>query len=71
MQEDHRIEDIRVIIWNGKKVKAFDSYDKNNIFEGTFTASIRTSKNAMWKSVENLTGEVYDAERWYTRIGVK
>lgn len=62
MQEDHRIEEIRIIIWNGKKVKAFDSYDKNNVFEGTFTASLRTAKNAMWKAVENLTGEVYDEE---------
>ncbi len=60
MQDDHRIEEIRIIIWNGKRVKAFDSYDKNNVFEGTFTTSLKTAKNAMWRAVENLTGEVYD-----------
>ena len=54
MKDDHRIEDIREIIWNGKRVRAFDSYDKDNVFEGTFTASLRTPKYALWETVEKL-----------------
>jgi hypothetical protein len=60
MKDDHRIENIREIIWNNKRVRAFDSYDKNNVFEGTFTASLRTPKNALWKAVEALMGETYE-----------
>ena len=60
MKDDHRIENIREIIWNNKRVRAFDSYDKNNVFEGTFTASLRTPKYALWETVEKLSGETYE-----------
>jgi hypothetical protein len=60
MKDDHRIENIREIIWNNKRVRAFDSYDKNNVFEGTFTASLRTPKYALWEVVEKITGEVFE-----------
>jgi hypothetical protein len=60
MKDDHRIEDIREIIWNNKRVRAFDSYDKDNVFEGTFTAPLRTPKSALWEMVEKITGEVFE-----------
>ena len=60
MKEDHRIENIREIIWNNKRVRAFDSYDKDKVFEGTFTASLRTPKSSLWEMVEKITGETYE-----------
>ena len=60
MKEDHRIENIREIIWNNKRVRAFDSYDKDNVFEGTLTASLRTPKSSLWEMVEKITGETYE-----------
>ena len=41
-------------------IEAFDSYDKDNVFEGTFTASLRTPKHALWEVVEKITGETYE-----------
>lgn len=48
---DYRIERIRTLTLNGKKVKAFDAYVKQGdafIFCGAFSAPARTANKNLW-----------------------
>ena len=53
---DYRIERVRTLILDGKKVKAFDAYVKQGdgcgnsafVFQGTYTASSRTANKTLW-----------------------
>jgi len=48
---DYRIERIRALTLNGKKVKAFDAYVKQNdafVFQGAFSAPARAANRNLW-----------------------
>lgn len=48
---DYRIEKVQIVILNGKKVKAFQSYVKQGdafIFQGAYTAPVRTANKNLW-----------------------
>ena len=61
---DYRIENIREVSFNGKKVKAFDSYVKQGdafVYQGAYTAPVRTAAKNLWLIPnESDTGTVYD-----------
>lgn len=47
----YRIESIRTVTNNGRKVKAFDAYVKQGsefVFQGVFTAPARTANKNLW-----------------------
>ena len=48
---DYRIEKIQIIEYNGKRVKAFQSYVKQGdafVFQGAYTAPVRTANKNLW-----------------------
>ena len=48
---DYRIENVRAVTFNGRKVKAFDAYVKQGnafVFRGAFTAPARTANKNLW-----------------------
>ena len=48
---DYRIERVRTLTLNGKKVRAFDAYVKQGdcfVFQGAFTAPARTANKNLW-----------------------
>ena len=63
---DYRIEGIRTIEFNGKKVKAFQSFVKQGdafVFQGGYTAPLRTANKNLWLIPdESNTGKVYGDE---------
>ena len=49
--DDYRIENVRAVTFNGRKVKAFDTYIKQGeafVFQGAFTAPARTANKDLW-----------------------
>lgn len=48
---DYRIENVRTVVLNGQKKKAFDAYVKTDgafVFQGAYTASVRTANKNLW-----------------------
>jgi hypothetical protein len=48
---DYRIENVKTVVLNGKKVKTFQSYVKQGdafIFQGAYTAPPRTANKNLW-----------------------
>ena len=53
---DYRIERVRTLTLNGKKIKAFDAYVKQGdgsgnfafVFQGAFSAPARTANKNLW-----------------------
>ena len=49
--EDYRIERVRELTLNGKKVKAFDALIKRGdafVFMGAYTAPVKTANKNLW-----------------------
>ena len=47
----YRIENVRLIVFNGRKRKVFDAYERKGdafIFCGAYTAPVRTANKNLW-----------------------
>jgi len=62
--EDYRIENIRLVNFNGKDVLAFDAYVKQRnafVYMGAYTAHKRTARKNLWLIPnESDTGSVWE-----------